>query len=286
MNREIVTIFEETRKDIFIDCTVGMGGHSYCILDRFKNSRVIAVDQDKKSLNQAKKTLKEFSTRIEFHSFNFINLFEKLDLSQKSITGILIDPGISMIQLKDSSRGFSHQIDSELDMRKDRDSTVTAYEVINSYSQLQLTEIFKKYGEVKNAEKLAKKIIETRLFNKIDSTVMLRGIIETVYGRKITRGKIHPAAQVFQALRIFVNRELDGLESFVNKIPRFLKKGARMIFLTYHSLEDRIVKKAFNRLQKSAKIKLIKPFPGFPAEDEISLNPASRSAKLRAGEVI
>ena len=138
MNREIVTIFEKTRRDIFIDCTVGMGGHSYCILNHFKNSQVIAVDQDKKSLNLAKKNLKEFSMRIEYYSFNFLHLFEKLDLSQKSVSAILIDPGISMVQLKDSSRGFSHQIDSELDMRKDQDTKVTAHEVVNSYSQLSL----------------------------------------------------------------------------------------------------------------------------------------------------
>jgi len=286
MNREIVTIFDRTPKKLFIDCTVGMGGHSYCILNQFKNCQLIAVDIDKKSLNQAKNNLKEFSSKIVFHSFNFVDLFEILDFSETPVSGILIDPGISMVQLKEGSRGFSHQIDAELDMRKDIESKLTAFEVINSYNHFQLVEIFKKYGEVKNAEKLAKKIIETRLFEKIDSTLKLKDIVERIYGRKTTKGKIHPAAQVFQALRIFVNRELEGIEAFIYKISRNLKKGARMVFLTYHSLEDRIVKNAFNFLQKKAEIKIIKPFPWFPSEEEISLNPASRSAKLRAGEVL
>lgn len=246
---------------------------------------MIAIDIDKKSLTQAKHYLKDFSSRIVFYSFNFINLFEKLDLSNKPVSGILVDPGISMVQLKDSSRGFSHHINSGLDMRKDMESELTAFEVINSYSQFQLAEIFKKYGEVKWAEKLAKKIIETRLFGKIDSTLKLRNIVERACGRKITKGKVHPAAQVFQALRIFVNQELEGVEAFILKIPRFFKKGARMIFLTYHSIEDRMVKKAFNLLQKRDEIKIIKPFPWFPSEQEILSNPASRSAKLRAAEV-
>lgn len=286
MNREIINIFDRTQKKTFVDCTVGMGGHSYCILNHFQDSQIIAIDIDKKSLKQAKTNLKEFSSRIVFHSFNFVDLFEKLDLSKEPVSGILVDPGISMVQLKDDHRGFSHHINAELDMRKDKRSKLTAFEVINSFSQLQLEDIFKKYGEVRNSEKLAKKIIETRLFEKIDSTLKLRSIIEKVYGKKIPKGKVHPAAQVFQALRIFVNRELEGMASFIDKIPRFLQSGARMVFLTYHSLEDRIVKKAFRLLQKKSEIKILKPFPGFPSADEISHFPASRSAKLRAGEVI
>lgn len=285
MNREIVTIFEGTQKKCFVDCTVGMGGHSYCILNHFKDSQLIAIDIDKKSLSQAESHLKKFSPRTSFYSFNFTDIFEKLDLSKIPVSGILIDPGISMVQLKDGSRGFSHQIDAGLDMRKDEASELTAYEVVNSYSHLQLVNIFKKYGEVKNAEKLAKRIVETRLFEKIDSTLKLKGIIEQVSGKKTIKGKVHPAAQVFQALRIFVNRELEGIESFISKIPRYLQKGARLVFLTYHSLEDRIVKRAYNFLQKNGQLKIIKPFPWFPSEDEITINPPSRSAKLRAGEV-
>ena len=292
MNKEVIDIFRETDRKWFIDCTLGMGGHTYHILNTFENSKVMGIDLDEKSLEQAKVNLGEFRDRVEFHRFNFTELFEKVDLSGKEISGILIDPGISMFQLTDHQRGFSHNIDSALDMRKDARSGLTAYDVLNGFSEKELTELFETYGEVRKAGELAKRIIEYRLFNPIDSTLKLKEMVGKLYGWKPRRGKTHPAANVFQALRIVVNKELEGVEEFLAKIPGFLvpKKGtgkrARIVFLTFHSVEDRIVKKAFTALQKEKKLKIIKPFPAFPSEEEIARNQPSRSVKLRAGELL
>lgn len=286
MNKEVVDIFSKTGKELFIDCTVGMGGHSYHILRNFKNSKIIAIDCDRRSLEMAKKNLKEFGERVCFHRFNYIEFFKKTNFLNRKVSAILVDPGISSYQLKDKNRGFSHSIDSRLDMRKDEASELTAFDVINSFSERQLTEIFTEYGEVKKAEELSKEIIERRLFGVIDSTLKLREIIEKIYKWKPIKGKIHPAAKVFQALRIFVNKELEGVEIFLKKIPEYFNSGTRIIFLSYHSIEDRIVKKTFRYLCKIMKAKIIKPFPGFPSKNEIMINHSSRSAKLRAVEVL
>ncbi len=286
MNKEIVNILSNSLQGIFIDCTVGMGGHSYYILQGLKDSKVIAIDIDDESIKQAEINLKEFEDGVTFFRFNYIDLFEKIDFFNKSVSGILIDPGISMFQLKSEERGFSHNIDSYLDMRKDKTQKLTAYCVINSFKENQLIKIFKEYGEVKKAEELSKAIIEKRLFGAIRTTFGLKEIVEKIYGKRLKKGKVHPAAKVFQALRIFVNRELEGVESFLKKIPDYLNSGVRIIFLTYHSIEDRLVKKTFNFLEREMKLKIIKPFPMFPSEAEITVNPASRSAKLRVAEVI
>jgi 16S rRNA (cytosine1402-N4)-methyltransferase len=286
MNKEIIEVLSQTGRKLFIDCTLGMGGHARHMLEAFENSRVIGIDVDAQSLEQAKANLAEFGDRVEFHRFNFTRLFEQLDMSAREVSGIVIDPGLSICQVKDPDRGFSHSIDAPLDMRKDKDSELTAAHVVNSYSEAQLTGIFEKYGEIRGAGKLAKRIIETRLFKTIDSTRQLAAIVEKLYGWKPRRGKTHPAAAVFQALRIEVNRELEGIEEFLQKIPRFVHKGARIVCLTFHSLEDRIVKKTFISLQKELKLKIIKPFPTFPSPGEIAANLPSRSAKLRAGEIL
>lgn len=284
MNKEVTAIFAETGRKCFIDCTLGMGGHSRHILEAFENAKVMGIDTDEKSLEQAKANLGDFADRVEFYCFNFTELFEKLDLAGKDISGILIDPGISTYQLSDQTRGFSHNIDSALDMRKDSRSQLTAYNIINSFTEKQLTEMFEKYGEIRKAAELSKRIIEARLFNPIDSTLKLKEVVEKLYGWKPKRGKTHPAANVFQALRIVVNKELEGIEDFLKKIPRFLSR-TRIVFITFHSLEDRIVKRTFITLQKEMKLKIIKPFPAFPSESEIARNQPSRSAKLRAGEL-
>lgn len=288
MNREIVAILGDSPGELFIDCTVGMGGHSYYLLKNFDHIRIIAVDIDEDSLQKARISLAEFQDRVEFHRCNFIDVFEQTDLRKegKTTAGLLIDPGISMVQLKDPGRGFSHNIDSPLDMRKDKKEERNASQVINTFSEHRLTEIFENYGDVERAAPLSKKIIERRLFGPIDTTFQLKEVIEKIYGKKQKKGETHPAARVFQALRIFVNRELEGVEAFLEKLPQHLGRGAKIIFLSYHSIEDRMVKRVFNRLKKELKARIIKPFPTFPKEDEIRMNPPSRSAKLRAVEVL
>ncbi|MCP5046851.1 MAG: 16S rRNA (cytosine(1402)-N(4))-methyltransferase RsmH [bacterium] len=286
MHREVIDIFKETHRQWFIDCTLGMGGHTRHLLKTFTEARAIGLDVDGKSLDLARENLDEFKERVQLHRLNFISLFEELDLTGKEISGLLVDPGLSIYQLKDAERGFSHTLEARLDMRKDLRSELTAYDVVNNYTEKQLTGLFEAYGEIRRAAGLAKKIIEARLFGTVDTTVKLTAIVEKFYGWRPKRGKTHPAANIFQALRIAVNRELEEIDEFIKKAPAFLKKGARIVFLSFHSVEDRIVKKAFIALQKEGKIAVIKPFPAFPSESEVAENLPSRSVKLRAGEVL
>ena len=158
MNSEIITVFSDTDQRLFIDCTVGLGGHSYNMLTHFAKSRVIAIDVDGASIRSAKQNLASFSKRIRFYQCNHLDLFETIDISGLTVSGILVDPGISMDQLKNPERGFSHQTDSRLDMRKDTSLELTAAEVVNHYTEAQLTSIFREYGEVRNPEKLANRI--------------------------------------------------------------------------------------------------------------------------------
>ncbi len=288
MNREITEVFGTTDKEIFVDCTLGMGGHSFHILNNFEQAIVIGIDIDNESLQKAKINLSNFKNRIKYHNINYMDVFQKIDFSTKKISTILVDPGISMYQLKKEDRGFSHNINSPLDMRKDRNSEEfkkTAYDVVNTYSEKQLTEIFQVYGDVRKAAKLSKKIIETRLFGKIETTFKLKELVEKILGFPV-KGRSHPAAKVFQALRIYVNRELEGFESFIKQIPYYLKKGGKIALLSFHSIEDRIIKKELNNLSDDGLVRLIKPFPMVPTEMEITENSASASAKLRIAEVL
>jgi len=285
MNKEVLEIFQGSAKKLFVDCTVGGGGHSYNILGTFTDARVIAIDQDEESIALARENLKVFGRRVRFHLDSFTNLFENFDCRRLAVSGILVDPGISTVQLKNGRRGFSHTVDGPLDMRKDRHVSLTAAEVLNSFSEGKLAEIFFQYGEVAEARRLAKKIIEKRLFAPLLSTVQLRLLVEDVTHWRPRPGLLHPAAKVFQALRIFLNHELEGIETWLEKIPFNLRAGGRVVFITYHSLEDRLVKRGFQRLLQLKKVKLLRPFPGFPSGEELAQNLASRSAKLRALEV-
>ena len=286
MNKEVLEIFSGTRKKLFVDCTVGAGGHSYRILAAFPQCRVIALDLDGASLDLARENLRGFGERVRFHQGSFIDLFEDFDLRRLDVSGVLVDPGISTVQLREERRGFSHTLDGPLDMRKDPAAGgMTAADVLNTFAEEKLADIFSRWGEVPNARRLAKAIIEKRLFAPWSSTAQLRRLVEDLAHWHARRGLVHPAAKVFQALRIFVNRELEGLDSWLQKIPGHLPPGSRVVFLTYHSLEDRMVKHAYQQLQRQAKAELLRPFPATPGAAEIAENLASRSAKLRALEV-
>jgi len=285
MNKEVVAAFRGTGKLLFIDCTVGEGGHSHHILSQIPGSRVIALDIDPESIEHARINLSEFASRISFHQGDFIRFAEEIPVPSGEVGGVLVDPGISMAQLKDPERGFSHQGEGRLDMRKDKRTPLTAEEIVNTFPQERLAEIFRQYGDIRNAQAVAKRIIERRLFQPIRTTGDLRVLIETVCRWRARKGELHPAARVFQALRIFINREIEDLDSWLRAIPRWLEAGARVVFLTYHSLEDRLVKQAFRFLKQNGEIRFLAPYPAFPAADEVRLNPPSRSAKMRAVEV-
>lgn len=283
MSREVTDILAGAAGDLYIDCTVGCGGHSWSLLERRPHMRLLAIDVDSRSLDLARATLAPFADRVTFHQGNFIELLAAFDLRQQSVAGVLVDPGLSMAQLRADGRGFSHSLDAELDMRKDPAAGITAADVLRSASEAELTDIFARFGEVSRPWLLAKKIIERRLFQPLRSTAELRQLVEQVYHWRPRAGRLHPAAQVFQALRIFVNRELDGLSEWIARLPEWLHGGARVVFLTYHSLEDRLVKTGFRQLQQAGRLHLLKPFPGRPGDDEVRDNPPSRSARLRAG---
>lgn len=285
MSREVLEIFAGTRKEVFVDCTVGAGGHSHRILSAFPGCELIALDLDGESLALARETLREFGGRVRFHQGTYLSLFADFDCRRLAVSGILVDPGISTVQLKDGRRGFAHSQDGPLDMRKDASSGTTAADVLNSCGEEQLADLFIRYGEVGNARRLAKAIIEKRLFSPWSTTTQLRQLVEGLTHWRPRPGRVHPAAQVFQALRIFVNRELEGLADWLEAIPAQLLPGSRVVFLTYHSLEDRLVKRGFQQLQRREKVELIRPFPARPGDDEIAENLASRSARLRALEV-
>ena len=285
MYREVVELFAESSRKLFVDCTVGLGGHSGHILRQIPGSAIAAIDVDEESLELARKNLGEFGRRVRFFKGDFTGLFERIPVSPAAVGGVLVDPGISQFQLKSPERGFSHSLDGPLDMRKDRSAEVSAADVINRFPQDRLTEIFRDFGEVADSRALAKRIVERRLFGPISSTVQLRCLLEELSHRRPRKGETHPAAKVFQALRIFVNRELENLETFLLRAGKSLGSGARIILLSYHSLEDRIFKNSLKRMAREGSVRILPPFPRFPSAVEIAENPASRSAKLRVAEV-
>jgi len=286
MSKEIISLFSDTDRTLFVDCTVGMGGHAGQILAAFPESNLFAVDVDGESIHRAREALKRFRERVTFFCFNFVELFRRIDFSNLEVSGLLVDPGLSSFQLKERERGFSHNLDAPLDMRKDRNSGITAEEVLNTWSEARIAEMIREFGELPRPDRLAKRIIEYRLFARINRTGTLKKIVEEVYGSRVKRGKSHPAAQVFQALRIVVNREFEGVREFIQQIPRHLNSGARVAFLTYHSVEDRLVKHLYRSLAEAGGLRIIKPFPLRPSEEEIEDNWPSRSAKLRMAEVV
>ncbi|WP_333784255.1 16S rRNA (cytosine(1402)-N(4))-methyltransferase RsmH [Thermocrinis sp.] len=263
---------------LFVDCTVGLGGHAKRVLQKNPQAFLIGIDRDPFALEIAKENLKEFERRFSLYKANYSDF--DLVLEEEGITlvdGFLFDLGVSMYQLK-SPRGFSFHRDDPLDMRMDPEDRLTAYEVINRYSEKELERIIREYGEEKKAKAIAKAIVLQRSKKPIETTKELADIVLSVLKR---RGKIHPATKVFQAIRIEVNRELEHLKIALEKVPAYLRSGGRLVVISFHSLEDRIVKNFFKEHSNQFKILTKKPIT--PKREEVMQNPASRSAKLRAG---
>jgi 16S rRNA (cytosine1402-N4)-methyltransferase len=286
MAREIRDLFFDQQLELLVDCTLGMGGHVRSILDddRAGDIRVIGCDCDAESLEIARTNLKGYGDVIDYYRCNYTALFDKAGLYERSRGMVLVDQGLSRFQIKDLQRGFSHSVDADLDMRRDLSQTLTAMEVINRGSFTELKNIFTRYGEIPNPDRLVHRIIEERLKGDITRTSHLTSLITEVTRWRPRRGSLHPAAQVYQALRIRVNRELDDLETFLTRIVR-LNPGMVIIILTYHSLEDRMVKQRFTEYQQEGVLRIIPPFPGLPRDDEVAENLPSRSARLRAGRM-
>ena len=284
---------------IIVDCTLGYGGHSSNILARIKKGFLFAFDQDSEAIRHSTNRLSAIGTNFTIIKSNFVYLKEKLqEHNVKEVDGVLFDLGVSSPQLDEAERGFSYHEDAKLDMRMDKDNPLSAYEVVNNYSKEELSHIFYKYGEDKFSNNIAKKIVEYRATKPIETTLELVEIIKTAVPMKFRKDK-HPARQIFQAIRIEVNKELDVIEPALEQALSMLKVGGRVAVITFHSLEDRLVKKYFK--EKCAIDERLKGLPNIPkeylpdfslvvnkaispSEQELENNPRARSAKLRVIE--
>lgn len=286
---------------IYVDGTVGGAGHSIEIVKRLSgNGRLICVDKDEDALKAAGERLAPYSDRVTFIRDDYKNLVAELDsIGVGKVDGILLDLGVSSYQLDNAERGFSYMKDAPLDMRMDRSQRISAYEVVNGYSESELARILFDYGEEKLARQIARNIVRARAEKPIETTLELAKIVEDTYPAK-TRWKFgHPAKRTFQAIRIEVNDELSSLGEAVTQMARRLEKGGRMAVITFHSLEDRIVKSAFKELSlactcppdfpvcvcgKVQEVELVNKKPIVASEGELEKNSRSQSAKLRVIE--
>lgn len=306
MEKHISVLLEESisalnlkEDSVVVDCTLGYGGHSSYILQRIKRGKLFAFDQDSEAIRHSTSRLSAIGTNFTIIKSNFVNLQEKLaELGITKVDSILFDLGVSSPQLDEKERGFSYHEDARLDMRMNRENKLSAYEVVNNYSKEELADIFYKYGEDKFSRNIAKKIVEYREQKTIETTLELVEIIKSAVPMKFRKDK-HPARQIFQAIRIEVNHELDVLEPALEQALSLIKVGGRVAVITFHSLEDRIVKKYFNEkckiddrvkglpeipeeFQKEFKLVVNKAI--LPSKEELINNPRARSAKLRVIE--
>ncbi len=283
--KEVLEYLDPKPNRNFIDATVGDGGHAKEILKlTAPHGMFLAVDRDTDSIIRARANLEKFGKRILFINDSFGNL-KKIagETGIKPVHGILFDFGMSSSQLEDSGRGFSFQTDEILDMRFDVKSPLTAEDIINEYSEKELEEIFRKWGEEPKARLIAKTIVEARKWKRIKTTKELIEVIGKVARR---RGRLHPATLVFQALRIEANQEFNEIEKALKAVPEVLTKGGRAAFISFHSLEDRLIKNWTRDLKKQGVIKILNKKPIMASWEEKTANPKSRSAKLRAVEII
>lgn len=296
---EIIDILNPQNGDIFVDCTLGGGGHSKEIVKRIiPQGHLIGIDQDANALAAAQANLIDYLDNVTFVHSNYENLENILtEYSPEGIDGILFDLGVSSHQLDEGERGFSYMQDAPLDMRMDRKSTFTAKELINTYSAEDLERIIKDYGEERWAKRIVQFIVEARKEGPIETTGQLVDIIKKAIPAGARREGPHPAKRTFQAIRIEVNRELEVLEKTIDTAVKFLKPGGRIGIISFHSLEDRIVKEKFKYLaldcicprelpicqcEKKSLIKILTKKPVIANKQELTSNPRARSAKFRA----
>ena len=286
---------------IYLDCTLGYAGHSSEILKRIKKGYLFAIDQDKDAIKASEEKLSKIGSNFTIIDNNFKNLKQELNARDVYfIDGILFDLGVSSVQLDEADRGFSYHYDAKLDMRMNRESNFSAYDVVNTYSEKDLIRIIRDYGEEKYAVSIARNIVRKRSEKPIERTLELADIIANSMPMKARRDK-HPARKTFQAIRIEVNHELDILEDTMKDALSMLKPGGRLCVITFHSLEDRIIKNVFKEYTEvDEKVKglpvipeefrkdyvLVNRKPIIPSEEELENNPRSRSAKLRIIERI
>ncbi len=283
---------------LYVDGTLGGGGHSYEICKRLKNGRLIGIDQDENAIIKAGEKLSEFEN-IEIVRDNFSNI--KQILCGRKADGVILDLGVSSHQFDEGERGFSYNYDARLDMRMDNRNKLSAYEIVNDYTLEELTKIFYEYGEEKWSKRIAEFIVEERKEKEILTTFELVEIIKKAIPKKARQDGPHPAKRIFQAIRIEVNSELSILEQSIIDIADCLNTGGRICVITFHSLEDRIIKNIFRKLydpctcpkdfpicicNKKQLLKIITKKPIISTDEEIISNNRARSAKLRVAEKV
>ncbi len=267
--------------DVVIDCTIGEGGHSVEMLSLIgKSGYLYGIDRDKEALEKAYKRLTFIRGNFRLIHNNFSDILDIVkDYDISGADKILVDLGVSSMQIDKSERGFSFREDASLDMRMDRDEDMTAADIVNNFPEDRIADIIYQYGEERFARRIANSIVNYRKKRKIETTTELAEIVKRVYPHKWYR--IHPATRTFQAIRIAVNGELEYLEEFLKAFPKVLRRNGRIAIISYHSLEDRLVKKYF---RENKNLRLLNKKVIRPDKEEIIQNPRARSAKLRGAE--
>ena len=296
---ETVELLKPQADGLFVDATLGLGGHSAAILANFDKTIVVGIDQDAEAIEFAKERLEKFGDRITIFQANFADIKKVLsDAKIEKVDGVLADLGVSSLQFDSETRGFSFRFDAPLDMRMNADEdTENAAELLETLSEFEIARIIYEYGEERFSRRIARRIVERREHNEpVKTTKELAELVEKAVKRS-KKDKIHPATRTFQALRIAVNRELEILEQFIRDSVDILKKDGRLAIITFHSLEDRIVKQTFQKLAgkcscpprmpncvcgATKEIEILTRKPVVPNEEETEENPRARSGKLRA----
>ena len=268
---------------IYVDATVGLGGHSTALLAGGAG-RLIGIDRDAEALAIARETLESAAARVELVHADYRDLTRVLSArGVDRVAGIVADLGVSSMQLDEASRGFSFRLGGPLDMRMDRSRGPTAAELIATVEEKTLADVIWRFGEERHSRRIARAIVRARDRQPLTETAALASVVRAAAGGRGTQ-RIDPATRTFQALRIWVNRELDGLDTFLEEAVNALEPGARLAVIAFHSLEDRVVKHTFRRLAADARIQLVTRKPVGPADAEVERNPRARSARLRVAE--
>ncbi|KXG78488.1 Ribosomal RNA small subunit methyltransferase H [Fervidicola ferrireducens] len=298
--KEAIEFLDPKSGGVYVDATLGGGGHFSEILKRIgADGKAIGIDRDEDAVKNARDKFSAFPNAVIIHD-NFKNIKRIIhNLGFQGVDGVIFDLGVSSYQLEEKSRGFSYMQDAPLDMRMDKSQKLTARDVVNNLEKKELARIIKEYGEERWADKIAEFICERRKIKPIERTGELVDIIKAAIPARARRQGPHPAKRTFQALRIFVNDELEILSQSLKDAVELLKPGGRICVITFHSLEDRIVKHTFKELSRGCicpkgspictcnrekELKILTPKPILPSRDEVEANPRARSAKLRAGE--
>lgn len=293
LQKEVIKYLNPKKNENFIDCTIGEGGHSLAILEKTApQGKILGIDWDPNQIENCKLKIGKFKKRVILVCDNFANLEEIVKREKfKNISGILFDLGFSTWHLEKSGRGFSFLKKEPLDMRYNLENPLTAEKILNYWSENDLEKIIREYSQEKFAKEIARKIIETRKIKPIKNTFQLVEIIKQAVPKNYEKKRIHPATRTFQALRIAVNDELNNLKKGLEQSSKLLMPGGRLVVISFHSLEEKIVKQFFKekcqtpnsyKNLKNFNCKILTKKPIIPNEIEIKINPQSRSAKLRA----